>query len=182
MVSEVAKEARGRASRAFNPAGWSGGTTCVGGYRPSGPGLLRPDAMRGRGVSGGRNRPALPTRRRAHGGRPAQRPYTGLNPEIDLSSPPIDVGVSHQHAVLMRQPDGSWAIVDPGSTNGVFLNDAVDALPVNQLVGLGRWGPRPPRSVDDPQLRGSGETDEGDDLLYGGNHPGKEGSELGVKG
>jgi FHA domain len=47
----------------------------------------------------------------------------GLQPEIDLTGPPADTGVSHLHAVLLAQPDGSWAIVDPGSANGTKLND-----------------------------------------------------------
>jgi hypothetical protein len=48
----------------------------------------------------------------------------GLSPEIDLTGPPADTGVSHLHAVLLAQPDGSWAIVDPGSANGTKLNNA----------------------------------------------------------
>jgi len=47
----------------------------------------------------------------------------GVQPEIDLTGPPADTGVSHLHAVLLAQPDGSWAIVDPGSANGTKLND-----------------------------------------------------------
>lgn len=47
----------------------------------------------------------------------------GLQPEIDLTGPPADTGVSHLHAVLLAQADGSWAIVDPGSANGTKLND-----------------------------------------------------------
>jgi FHA domain len=47
----------------------------------------------------------------------------GLQPEIDLTGPPADTGVSHLHAVLLAQPDGSWAIVDPGSANGTKLNE-----------------------------------------------------------
>jgi hypothetical protein len=46
----------------------------------------------------------------------------GLEPEIDLTGPPADPGVSHMHAVLMAQPDGGWAIVDPGSANGTRVN------------------------------------------------------------
>jgi len=47
----------------------------------------------------------------------------GLEPEIDLTGPPADPGVSHMHAVLIAQPDGGWAIVDPGSANGTKVND-----------------------------------------------------------
>ena len=46
----------------------------------------------------------------------------GLEPEIDLSGPPADPGVSHLHAVLIAQPDGSWAVLDPGSANGTQVN------------------------------------------------------------
>jgi hypothetical protein len=58
----------------------------------------------------------------------------GIYPDIDLSGPPTDSGVSHLHAVLVRQEDGTWAIVDPGSTNGTYLNDSPDAIPTDQLV------------------------------------------------
>lgn len=46
----------------------------------------------------------------------------GLEPEIDLSGPPADPGVSHLHAVLIAEPDGSWAVLDPGSANGTQVN------------------------------------------------------------
>lgn len=60
----------------------------------------------------------------------------GITPEIDLSGPPADPGVSHLHAVLIAQPDGGWALVDPGSTNGTTLNDSTDTMPVNSAVQL----------------------------------------------
>jgi pSer/pThr/pTyr-binding forkhead associated (FHA) protein len=46
----------------------------------------------------------------------------GLEPEIDLTGPPTDPGVSHLHAVLIAEPDGSWAVLDPGSANGTLVN------------------------------------------------------------
>jgi FHA domain len=46
----------------------------------------------------------------------------GLEPEIDLTGPPADPGVSHLHAVLVAQPDGSWVVLDPGSANGTMVN------------------------------------------------------------
>ena len=46
----------------------------------------------------------------------------GLDPEIDLSGPPVDPGVSHLHAVLIAEPDGTWAVLDPGSANGTVVN------------------------------------------------------------
>ncbi|MEV5879321.1 FHA domain-containing protein [Streptomyces sp. NPDC052101] len=51
-----------------------------------------------------------------------RRHSTGDTPDVDLSVPPEDPGVSHQHAVLVQQPDGSWAVVDQNSTNGTTVN------------------------------------------------------------
>ncbi len=59
-----------------------------------------------------------------------------IQPEIDLSGSLEDLGVSHRHAVLMRQPEGSWALVDQGSTNGTFLNTERDPIPANQRIPL----------------------------------------------
>lgn len=53
----------------------------------------------------------------------------GVTPEIDLSGPPLDPGISHLHLVLHRDPNGSgWALVDPGSTNGASLNGSDDLI------------------------------------------------------
>ncbi|PWS49828.1 phosphopeptide-binding protein, partial [Streptomyces sp. ZEA17I] len=57
-----------------------------------------------------------------------RRHSTGESPDIDLSVPPEDPGVSHQHAVLVQQPDGSWSVVDQKSTNGTTLNGAEDPI------------------------------------------------------
>jgi FHA domain len=46
----------------------------------------------------------------------------GLAPEIDLTGPPADPGVSHMHAVLIAEPDGAWGVLDPGSANGTIVN------------------------------------------------------------
>ena len=68
----------------------------------------------------------------------------GLEPEIDLTGPPTDPGVSRLHAVLIAGPDG-WAILDPGSENGILLNDQEIAtgVPVTLVAGdclhLGAW-------------------------------------------
>ncbi|MEU6667577.1 FHA domain-containing protein [Streptomyces sp. NPDC046727] len=51
-----------------------------------------------------------------------RRHSTGDTPDVDLSVPPEDPGVSHQHAVLVQQQDGSWAVVDQNSTNGTTVN------------------------------------------------------------
>src|SRR5260370_1427993 len=47
----------------------------------------------------------------------------GLEPEIDLTGPPADPGISHLHAVLIAQPDGGWSVLDPGSSHGTQAND-----------------------------------------------------------
>jgi hypothetical protein len=49
-------------------------------------------------------------------------PSRGLEPEIDLTGPPTDPGVSHLHAVLVSEQDGGWAVFDPGSANGTLVN------------------------------------------------------------
>ena len=46
----------------------------------------------------------------------------GLSPEIDLTGPPADPGISRLHAVLVATQDGSWAVLDPGSVNGTLVN------------------------------------------------------------
>jgi len=55
-------------------------------------------------------------------------------PEIDLTGPPTDPGVSRLHAILVSQPDGAWAIEDPGSENGTIVNGS--EIPVGQPVPL----------------------------------------------
>jgi hypothetical protein len=69
----------------------------------------------------------------------------GLEPEIDLTGPPTDPGVSHLHAVLIAQPDGTWSVLDPGSSNGTQVNgtDMVTGVPVplhdGDRVSVGAW-------------------------------------------
>src|SRR5262245_50399195 len=69
----------------------------------------------------------------------------GLEPEIDLTGPPTDPGVSRMHAALLAQPDGSWAILDPGSENGTLVNGTEIAagvrVPVHDgdRIHLGAW-------------------------------------------
>ncbi|MEL3951688.1 FHA domain-containing protein, partial [Streptomyces sp. LNU-CPARS28] len=57
-----------------------------------------------------------------------RRHSTGDTPDIDLSVPPEDPGVSHQHAVLVQQPDGGWAVVDQNSTNGTTVNGGEEPI------------------------------------------------------
>jgi FHA domain len=52
----------------------------------------------------------------------------GIAPEIDLSGAPQDPAISHLHAILVRQDDYSYSLVDPGSINGTTLND--DPAPI----------------------------------------------------
>jgi len=58
----------------------------------------------------------------------------GIQPEIDLGGAPEDTAISHLHALLVQQPDGSYALVDPGSTNGTTVND--DDTPVAANVAV----------------------------------------------
>jgi len=60
----------------------------------------------------------------------------GINPDIDLSGPPTDSAVSHAHALFIAQPDGSWAVVDVGSSNGTFVNESQQALTRHQPLQL----------------------------------------------
>jgi len=55
-------------------------------------------------------------------------------PELDLTGSPTDPGVSHLHAILLSQPDGSWAVKDAGSENGTMINGR--EIPAGQLVPL----------------------------------------------
>ena len=59
---------------------------------------------------------------------------SGIDPEIDLSVPPADPGVSRLHAVLLKAPDGTWSVVDPGSANGTAVNGS--EIPPGQAVPL----------------------------------------------
>ncbi len=69
----------------------------------------------------------------------------GLEPEIDLTGPPTDPGISRLHAVLIAEPDGSWTILDPGSENGILVNGrevtAEVRLPLHDgdRIHLGAW-------------------------------------------
>ena len=65
-----------------------------------------------------------------------RRHSTGESPDIDLSRPPEDPGVSHRHAVLVRRPDGGWSVVDQGSTNGTTVNYGEQPLTPFQPVDL----------------------------------------------
>lgn len=69
----------------------------------------------------------------------------GLTPEIDLTGPPADPGISRLHAVLIATPDGNWAVLDPGSANGTLVNGSEigvgDQVPLHDgdRINLGAW-------------------------------------------
>jgi FHA domain-containing protein len=58
----------------------------------------------------------------------------GVYPEIDLSGAPVDVAISHLQAVLIRQPGGTFDLIDPGSMNGTTLNDNAAPIAVDEPV------------------------------------------------
>lgn len=60
----------------------------------------------------------------------------GIHPEIDLSGAPEDPGISRAHATLERMPDGTYAVRDPGSTNGTRLNDEPDPIEPGRPIPL----------------------------------------------
>lgn len=68
-----------------------------------------------------------------------------LEPEIDLAGPPTDPGISHLHAVLIAQEDGSWSVLDQGSSNGTQVNgreiESGKPVPLHDgdCVCLGAW-------------------------------------------
>jgi hypothetical protein len=71
----------------------------------------------------------------------------GTDPELDLSTEPLDPGVSHSHALLTLNIDGVWLVSDLGSTNGTYLNDEPRPLLAGQTrtlsdgdrVHVGAW-------------------------------------------
>lgn len=62
----------------------------------------------------------------------------GIEPDIDLTGPPEDPGVSHAHALLVANPDGSWSLVDIESANGtyIYLDGQYKRIEANQPVPL----------------------------------------------
>jgi serine/threonine protein kinase len=69
----------------------------------------------------------------------------GIEPEIDLSVPSRDPGVSRLHAKLVPAPDGSWTVVDLGTDNGITVNGrdvpSGDSVPLRpgDRIHLGAW-------------------------------------------
>ena len=62
---------------------------------------------------------------------------TAASTPISTSPDTEDPGISHFHALLVRSSDGSFAIVDAGSTNGTTLNDDVTPLAPDVSIPLG---------------------------------------------
>ncbi|MCP3014787.1 FHA domain-containing protein [Nocardiopsis dassonvillei] len=60
----------------------------------------------------------------------------GFTPEIDLGGPGGDPAISHVHAILVAKPGGTWAILDPGSTNGTTVNGTANPIAPNVEVPL----------------------------------------------
>ncbi|MFI5042159.1 MAG: FHA domain-containing protein [Acidimicrobiales bacterium] len=60
----------------------------------------------------------------------------GGRPDVDLAGAPEDLAVSRRQALLERNPDGSFAVTDPGSTNGILLADGCELVPPGQRVNL----------------------------------------------
>jgi hypothetical protein len=60
----------------------------------------------------------------------------GIVPEIDLSAAPVDVAISHTHAILVAREHSGWATIDPGSANGTFVNDSAEPIRTNEAVAL----------------------------------------------
>jgi serine/threonine protein kinase len=68
-----------------------------------------------------------------------------IEPEIDLTGPPTDPGVSRLHATLALGPDNHWYLTDPDSPNGIQLNGKDitpgEAVPLRDgdRIHLGAW-------------------------------------------
>ncbi|WP_304453154.1 FHA domain-containing protein [Nocardiopsis sp. YSL2] len=60
----------------------------------------------------------------------------GFTPEIDLGGPGGDPAISHIHAILVAKPGETWAVVDPGSTNGTTINGTANPIAHNVEVPL----------------------------------------------
>jgi hypothetical protein len=56
----------------------------------------------------------------------------GRGEPVDIADP----AVSRAHLTLERRPDGSYALVDNGSTNGTWVNDAQEPIEPNVRIPL----------------------------------------------
>ncbi len=78
----------------------------------------------------------------------------GVRPAIDLSGDLEDIGVSREHALLVAQADGSYAVVDLGSRNGTTLNGRFDPAPGPRAGAGGRRRPHRGGAVDQHRRAG----------------------------
>jgi serine/threonine-protein kinase len=66
-------------------------------------------------------------------------------PDIDLTGPPMDPGLSRWHATLVAAPDGTWSLAHAGSDNPLQLNGtevptgATLPLADGDQIHLGAW-------------------------------------------
>ena len=60
----------------------------------------------------------------------------GPGPDVDLAGDPEDLAVSRRHVLLERTADGSYTLLDPGSTNGTLVNAADQPLPPGHRIVL----------------------------------------------
>jgi hypothetical protein len=79
-----------------------------------------------------------------------------ITPEIDLSDDPEDTGISHLHLQFVRADDGSYSVIDLGSTNGTTVNDGAPiaagtaaALADGDRIHLGAWTVITVRRIDE---------------------------------
>ena len=85
-------------------------------------------------------------------------PARGIQPDIDLSGPPEDPGVSREHLRLERTSDGGFSVVDCGSANGTTLNDDHTPIPpgtpvplsAGDRIHLGAWTTITVHAADPP--------------------------------
>jgi hypothetical protein len=60
----------------------------------------------------------------------------GIEPSIDLGGDPRDDAVSHRHAMLRLQADGTYAVVDLGSANGTFVDGSTEPIATDEEIRL----------------------------------------------
>jgi hypothetical protein len=56
--------------------------------------------------------------------------------DVDIAGAAADPAVSRLHAVLVRQLDGSYTIVDKGSSNGTTLNESAREISADEPIPL----------------------------------------------
>lgn len=63
-------------------------------------------------------------------------PSADAQADTDIPGAGEDPAVSRLHAILIRQDDGSYAVVDQGSTNGTSINEDSTSIAANVAVPL----------------------------------------------